>query len=213
MHHTISNIDKTINLQQYIDNRKGDKYIGLKSITYGIGWYNITNGIIKKKDEHEVGLPKGNYSFYQLSDIFESIDIELDVHEVNGMVTLITNKDLELSKEITDLLGFDKNKFEAGTHFTDRQLDFAIYKSLYVHLEQINTSYNYLDGRPSTLLAVIPVENKEFGDIVTFRLENPEYKLLVNDTITELKVSLRDSSGNIINNKIQTSCVLEIISK
>ena len=30
MYHTISDIDKTINLQQYIDNRDGDKRIGLK---------------------------------------------------------------------------------------------------------------------------------------------------------------------------------------
>ena len=45
MHHKISNIDKTINLPQIIDNRDGDIRIGLKCITYGVGWYSIVDGL------------------------------------------------------------------------------------------------------------------------------------------------------------------------
>ena len=48
MYHTISDIDKTINLQQYIDNRDGDKRIGLKCITYGVGWYNVIDEYLQK---------------------------------------------------------------------------------------------------------------------------------------------------------------------
>ena len=40
MHHTISNINKTFELQQYIDNRDGNKLVGVKSFTYTLGWYN-----------------------------------------------------------------------------------------------------------------------------------------------------------------------------
>ena len=33
-----------VGLQQYIDNRCGDLLIGLRSITYTVGWYNIDAG-------------------------------------------------------------------------------------------------------------------------------------------------------------------------
>ena len=47
MYHTISNINKTINLQQYIDNKCGSKRIGLKGFfTYIIGWYNLIDEYI-----------------------------------------------------------------------------------------------------------------------------------------------------------------------
>jgi hypothetical protein len=48
MYHTISNIDYTINLQQYIDNREGNKLVGLKSFTYALGWYNVVNEYVEK---------------------------------------------------------------------------------------------------------------------------------------------------------------------
>ena len=48
-------------------------------------------------------------------------------------------------------------------------MDFAVIKSLYVHLSDINESHNYHNGSPSDVLAVIPIENKSFGDIVTVR--------------------------------------------
>ncbi len=210
MHHTISNIDKTINLQQYIDNRKGDKCVGLKCITYGIGWYNIVNENIQKNQ-----IPNGYYSFQQISDLFNTFDITLSVNETNGFVTLTTTRELKLSKGLSKILGFvNKRKFDANETYTGNKcLDLAIYKSLYVHLEQINTSYNYLDSRPSTLLAVIPVENKEFGEIITMRLEHPEYKCLINDTISELKIEIRDENNKKIINSLPISCVLEIISK
>lgn len=216
MHHTISNIDKTINLQQYIDNRKGDKCVGLKSIIYGLGWYNIPTGIWYIVGIRRQGFPTGGYySFQQLSDYFIKDKVILSVNETNGFVTVTTTPYLHLSEYLSKILGFgDKTEFQPNETYTGtKHLDLAIYKSLYVHLEQINTSYNYLDGRPSTLLAVIPVENKEFGEIMTMRLEHPEYKRLITGTISELKIEIRDENNNKIINNLSTSCVLEIISK
>ena len=42
MHHTISNINKTAEVQQYIDNRDGNKLVGVKSFTYTLGWSRYT---------------------------------------------------------------------------------------------------------------------------------------------------------------------------
>ena len=91
-------------------------------------------------------------------------------------------------------------------------VDFAIIKNTYVHLEQLNISKNFLDGKRSTVLAVINIEDKKFGDITTVRFEHPEYKSLIDGTIHEFKLSIRDENGKkISNNNMPISCVLEII--
>ena len=209
---TISDIDKTINLQQYIDNRDGNKRIGLKFIRYSIGWYNI-NGFFKKDGEKSHKIEKGYYSFQQIAAEFQKENIVLSVNETNGIASLNTPKELKVNKELRHMLGFKNIRlFEPNKlHYGNTFVDFAIYKSLYIHLEQVSTSYNYLDGAPSTLLTVIPVENKEFGDNITVRFEHPEYKRLVNGDITELKLEIRDENNNKIINHLPINCVLEII--
>ena len=63
---------------------------------------------------------------------------------------------------------------------------------MYVHLSDINESLNYHNGSLSDVLAVIPIENKSFGDIVTVRSQHPEFKRLKNGAITELKLVFKD---------------------
>ena len=82
---------------------------------------------------------------------------------------------------------------------------------MYVHLEQLNTAYNHFNGTPSTILASTPIMNKEFGDIITVRFEHPEYKCLMNDSITELKLEIRDENNDKIINRLPINCVLELI--
>lgn len=212
MYHTISNIDKTINLQQYIDNRDGCKRIGLKSFTYTLGWYNIKNATVKIVNGQLYKVPSGYYSFDQLSKWFESVKITLHVNETNGIATVTSQSNIKISTQLKNVLGLTKKILNANEIYVGGQpIDFAIYKNLYVHLEQLNTASNYFDGTPSTILAVVPVENKSFGDITTVRFENPEYKLLNNGTISELKLTIRDEDGKKITNNLQINCVLEII--
>ena len=211
MYHTISNIDKTINLQQYIDNRDGCKRVGLKSFTYTMGWHNIEHATVQIAGQlHRI--PSGYYSFQQLSELFEDMKITLSVNETNGIATLTSHSDMKISTQLKNVLGLTKKILNAGEIYVSEQpIDFAIYKNLYVHLEQLNTASNYFDGTPSTILAVVPVENKAFGDITTVRFEHPEYKLLKNGTIDELKLTIRDEYGKKINNNLPINCVLEII--
>ena len=85
-------------------------------------------------------------------------------------------------------------------------------KSLYVHLSDINESHNYYNGSPSDVLAVIPIENKSFGDIVIVRFEHLEFKRLKNGAITELKLVVNDEKNNVVDNHgLLMSCILEII--
>ena len=215
MYHNISNNDEIIKLQQYIENRDGKKRIGLKSIRYSVGWYNIVNGKITKGSETPKRFKDGYYSFQKISDEFKKENIDLSIDESNGIVSLNTPVELKMNKELRNILGFsNKRIFEPNKiHYGNKSVDFAIHKSLYLHLNQINTSYNNFNGNPSTLLSIIPVENKEFGDIVTVRFENPEYKYLVNGDITELKLEIRDENNKKITNNLEipNNYVLEVI--
>ena len=214
MHHIISDISNPVNLQQYIDNRDGCKRVGLKSFTYCWGWYNIHNEVIQKQGESPVRIPPGYYSFQQLADIFRDHNISMSVNENNGRVSLSTTSGLKMSKRLKSMLGLHvKGRFSTNhTYRGDEPLDFAVIKSLYVHLSDINESYNFHNGSPSDVLAVIPIENKSFGDIVAVRFEHPEFKRLKNGAITELKLVVKDENNNVVdNNGLPMSCVLEII--
>lgn len=214
MYHTISNINKTINLQQYIDNKYGIKRIGLKSFTYTIGWYNLIDEYIQKETDRSIRLASGLYGFQQIADIFQSNDITLSVNETNGIVLLTSPVDLKISKGLKEMLGLgNKRRLNANqTYEGEIPLNFAPYKQLYVHLEQINSAYNFFDGAPSNILGVVSVENKSFGDIVHTHFSNPEYKQLAHGDISELSISVCDENGQKINNNgLPINCVLEII--
>lgn len=214
MYHTISNINNTVNLQQYIDNREGNKRVGLKSFTYALGWYNVVNEYVQKTGERPHRIEDGYYSFQQIADILSTLNITLTVNENNGIASLTTDNELKMSKGLKLMLGFgNKRKFEANTtQVGNKCLDFATVKSLYIHLEQLNTSKNYFNGAPSTVLAVVPIGNKEYGDIVSVRFEHPEYKKLSNGAITDFEIAVRDENGSKIkNHDLPMSVVLEIL--
>ena len=99
--------------------------------------------------------------------------------------------------------------FPKQTYQGDRPLDFAVIKSLYVHLSEINSSYNYFNGSPSDVLAVIPIESKSFGDIVNVRFEHPELKPLKTGALSELKLVVKDENKNTVDNHgLPISCVM-----
>lgn len=212
MYHTISNINKTINLQQYIDNKSGIKRIGLKSFTYTIGWYNLVDEFIQKGADTPVRFASGFYSFQQVSEKFDGIHLSVD--KTNGIVLVRSEQDLKISKGLNKILGFENKRiFNANkTYNGEIPLDFAPYKQLYVHLEQINSAYNFFDGAPSNILGVVSTGNKVFGDIVHTHFSNPEYKQLALGDISELSISVCDENGQKINNNgLPINCVLEII--
>ena len=213
MYQTISNIKESVHLKDYIDNKDNNKKVGLKSFTYTLGWYNIKNVNVEIIGGDEYEIPPGYYNFNDLSDYLEDIGITLDLNEKNGITTITLTNDVKLSLNLKNILGLPKKKLNTGELYTGEQpVDLAIHKNIYVHLEQLNSCDNFLDGKRSTLLAVVPVENKKFGDITTVRFENPEYKCLSGGTIHELELSIRDENDKKINNhNLPISCVLEII--
>ena len=125
---------------------------------------------------------------------------------VNGLITLTvaSGREVLLSDGLLTLLGLDDGLggvwLDAGVYTGDRPVNFATRQMLWIHLGEINTAENMVDGAPSTLLAGIGLRCHAFGDINTVRMECPEYKRLRVGRVGELKVSIRDASGKAISN-------------
>jgi len=226
MFQTLTNVQSgdAVGLQQGIDNRSGCLRVGLRSITYAVGWYNINAGesFSLKNDTEDVDtttdIPPGLYGFTQLKDLIEAGNgnVTLEVNKVNGLITLVVGAEWEilLSDGLLFLLGLDDGLggqwLDAGTYDGDRPVNFATRKMMMVHLEQINTTDNVVDGAPSTLLACVGIGCHSFGDVHTVRVEHLEYKRLRNGSVGELKVMVRDETGKVVDNhNLPISLVLE----
>ena len=228
MFHTLSNVQRgeAIPLQRCIDNRDGRLSIGLRSITFAVGWYNIEHGETFSwrstgGSEETLNIPPGLYGFDRLKEILKGARHTLAVSRESGLITLevAPERGICLSDGLLALLGLDDGLggvwLDAGVYTGDRPVNFATRQMLWVHLEEINTTENIVDGAPSTLLTGIGLGRHAFGDINTVRMECPEYKRLRDGTVDELKVSIRDaSSGKAISNQdLPIHVTLEVVRK
>ena len=228
MYQSVTNVQRAeaVPLQQYIDNRGGRLRVGLRSITYTVGWYNVEAGETLSwrpaggGAEETFNLPPGLYGFAQLQEAVQEASPDthsVAVSQVNGLITLLVEVgwEIRLSDGLLTLLGLDDGLggvwLDAGVYTGDRPVNFGERKELWVYLGQINTSGNVLDGAPSQLLAVVGVGRHSFGDISTVRVEVPEMKRLQDGALTELRVVIRDGAGIIIDNhNLPVHVVLDI---
>ena len=186
MFHTLSNVQRgeAVPLQRCIDNRDGRLSIGLKSITFAAGWYNIERGETfswkrwqwaARRDPHHPARPV-------LKGASSSPTHTLTVSGENGLITLTvaTGRGILLTDGLLTLLGLDDGLggvwLDAGVYTGDRPVNFATRQMLWVLLEEINTAENIVNGAPSSLLTCIGFGRHAFGDINTVRMECPEFK-------------------------------------
>ena len=233
MFHTLSNVQRgeAIPLLRCIDNRDGHLSIGLRSITFAAGWYNIEkgekfswkstvtgSGDLEQPEEY-LTIPPGLYGFDRLQEILKGASHTLTVCGENGLITLKVSPGWEIliSDGLLGLLGLDDGLggvwLDAGVYTGDRPVNFATRQMLWVHLEELNTSGNIANGAPSTLLSCVGLGRHAFGDIKTVRMECPEFKRLRDGTISELKVSIRDAHGKISNQDLPIHVALELVAR
>ena len=320
-YHTLTNVQSgdLVHLQHYIDNRGGDLRVGLRSITYTVGWYNvnhresITWRSAKPADriEFSIHVDPGLYNFEGLKDLITrqntictmtldrtnghcSIDVpfgweaklspgllhllglddvgwfshgeiigQVSIHlepppeetdfiswrreddDVTATIQLTPDKwDIEQFKataenavpglQLEDRSGFALIRIPAGymVHFPvaaqqlglrpgvgwydsghysgDRVVDFAPTKMLSVHLDQLSTSHNFIDGTPTSLLCTVGIGPCNFGDYRTVSFANPEYRRLITGVISQLKITVQDDKGHPLDNHVlPISVVLE----
>ena len=110
--------------------------------------------------------------------------------------------EIELTCGILSLLGIvsKHGRLTAGQHVGTKMVDFAKPKELRVYLDQINTTSNYLNGVPSSLLTIILVSDKSFGRAVYLSFARPAFKLLINGCITEFSFKIADENDILIDN-------------
>ena len=80
MFQTIGNVQKgeAIGLQQHIINRYGELRVGLRSLTYVVGWYNVEEGLSFLEWHRNnqltklIKVPPGFYGFKELKAVLES---------------------------------------------------------------------------------------------------------------------------------------------
>ena len=110
--------------------------------------------------------------------------------------------EIELTSGILSLLGIvsKHGRLTAGQHVGTKMFDFAKPKELRVYLDQINTTSNYVNGVPSSLLTIIPVSDKSFSRAVYLSFALPAFIQLINGCITEFSFKIRDKNDITIDN-------------
>jgi hypothetical protein len=212
-------------LQQPIDNRKGDLSVALRSLTYTIGWYNLMTAAWFSwtpvgKGTGVVNIDPGLYTAQGLIDLMLGTEagkvygLKMSVSAATGLFTVTApGMEISASDAIWKLLGLDIGLGETwfgGTHTGDRPVDFSGVDRVYVHLSQLSTHQNSVDGAPSSLLDIIVPPSATFGTIVEVVRPLPLWKRLENGVVSELAVRLLDSSGaEIDSHGLQATAVFE----
>ena len=202
MYITIDDIKNEISLDYPIDNRNGDKKVGLIRAYFVYSFYNVEKDekihlnnsstlLVKRgcytiKDKGKVSSGKVKYDFLTGKSIIDST---------------ISRFGLYMNK----ILGISNGNY----------VDMLLSKKMFsFKINKLSTTDNIVNGKPCNVLYTGYL-NKDisFGDIVYFEpiATNVQYKKLTNGIINQMKVSLINGDGNEILSNFKISIVLHIV--
>ena len=200
MYITADDIKNEISLDYPIDNRLGDKKVGLIRTYFVYSFYNV------EKDE-KIHLKNGEMlkvkrGCYTMKDIEKVSSGKVKYDSLTGK-SVIDPTISRFGPYMNKILGISNGNY-IDTLLSKKMFSFKINK--------LSTTDNILNGKPSDALFTGYL-NKDisFGDIVYFEPANIQYKKLVNGVIDQLKVSLIDGDGNEILSNFKISIALYII--
>ena len=200
MYITADDIKNEISFYYPIDNRFGDKKIGLIRAYFIYSFYNV------EKDE-KIHLKNGSplllkRGCYTMKDIEKVSSGKIKYDSLTGK-SVIDASISRFGPYMNKILGISNGNF-IDTLLSKKVFSFKI--------NQLSTTDNILNGKPSdALLTGYLNKDISFGDIVYFKPTNVQYKKPVNGVIDQLKVSLVDGDGNEILSNFKISIVLNII--
>ena len=146
-----------------------------------------------------LGISKGYYNVCELDkEAFRPLGAELSLHTPTDRLQIYQKKRLVLDRGLADLLGFSREPamFESlEIHIADKPHHLITHREICVHLTEISTSENLHNGRPSTLLKSIPVENKRCGGGRTETFPVLQYKQLASGPLSQLTLTILDTGG------------------
>ena len=200
MYITVDDIKNEISLDYPIDNRNGDKKVGLISAYFVYSFYNV------EKDE-KIHLKNGE-TLPVKKDCYTKKDIE---KVSSGKVKYDSLTGKSVINPAINRCGPYMNKILGVSN--GNYIDMLLSKKMFsFKINKLSTTDNILNGKPCDILHTGYL-NKDisFGDIVYFEPKNVQYKKLVIGTIDQLKVSLVDGDGNEIFSDFKISIVLHIV--
>ena len=200
MYVTADDIKNEISFYYPIDNRNGNKKVGLIRAYFVYSFYNV------EKDEN-IHLKNGKTlkvkrGCYTMKDIEKVSSGKVKYDSLTGK-SVIDPTISRFGPYINKILGISNGNY-IDTLLSKKMFSFKI--------NELSTTDNILNGKPCNVLYTGYL-NKDvsFEDIVYFEPKNVQYKKLVNGTINQMKVSLVDGDDNEILSNFKISIVLHIV--
>ena len=200
MYITADDIKNEISFYYPIDNRNGNKKVGLVRAKIIYEFYNVEKDKkIHLKNGEPLKVKRGSYTKKDIEKV-SSGKVKYDSLTGKSVIDPTISR---FGPYMNKILGISNGNY-IDTLLSKKMFSFKINK--------MSTTDNILNGKPSDVLYTGYL-NKDisFGDIVYFEPANIQYKKLVNGVIDQLKVSLVDGDGNEILSNFKISIVLNII--
>ena len=200
MYITADDIEKQISLYYPIDNRNGNKKVGLIHAYFVYSFYNVEQDEkIHLKNGKTLKVKRGCYT---MKDIEKVSSGKVKYDPLTGKSTI----DASISRfghYMNKILGISSGNY----------VDMLLSKKMFsFKINKLSATDNILNGKPCNVLYTGYL-NKDisFGNIVYFESTYVHYKKLVNGIINQMKVSLIDGDGNEILRNFKISIVLHIV--
>ena len=200
MYITVDDNKHEISLDYPIDNRNGDKKVGLIHAYFVYSFYNVEKDEkIHLNNGETLPVKKGCYTMKEIEKVSSG---KVKYNSLTGK-SVIDPTITRFGPYMNKILGISNGNY----------IDMLLLKKMFsFKINKLSTLDNILNGKPCDVLYTGYL-NKDisFGDIVYFEPKNVQYKKLANGTIDQLKVSLVDGDGNEIFSDFKISIALHII--
>ena len=144
-----------------------------------------------------LGISKGYFNVCELDkEAFRPLGAELTLHAPIGRLQIYPKRRLVLDRGLANLLGFSREMFEPiEMHIANKPHRLITHREICVHLAEVSMSESLHNGRPSTLLKSIPVENERCGGGRTESFPVLQYKRLASGPFSQLTLTILDTGG------------------
>ena len=200
MYITAYDIKNEISLYYPIDNRNGNKKVGLIHAYFVYSFYNVEKDEkIHLKNGETLPVKRGCYTKKDIDKV-SSGKVKYDSLTGKSVIDPTISR---FGPYMNKILGISNGNY----------IDMPLSKKIFsFKINKLSTTDNILNGKPCNILYTGYL-NKDisFGDIVYFEPTNVQYKKLANGIINQLKVLLVDGDGNEIFSNFKISIVLHIV--
>ena len=200
MYITVEDIKSEISLEYPIDNRNGNKKVGLIRAYLVYSFYNVEKDEkIHLKNGETLPVKRGCYTIKDIEKV-SSGKVKYDSLTDKSIIDSTIS---QFEPYMDKILGISNGNY----------IDMLLSKKMFsFKINKLSTTDNILNGKPCNVLYTGYL-NKDisFGDIIYFEPTNVQYKKLVNGIIDQMKVSLIDGDGDEILSNFKISIVLHIV--